>query len=122
MRTGAQVVVPDVVSSEIFAGQTSKAVILEEGIRGVIATPLKSSKGNVLGVVTIHFRALHQPTERELRLLDLLASQAADYLERKRAEETEKTLLQELAKAEEGCDPRERAVTGIGGVAGSIFP
>lgn len=125
MRSGTQVVVPDVVTSEIFAGQASKAIILEEGVRGVIATPLKSSKGNVLGVVTIHFRALHQPTERELRLLDLLARQAADYLERKRAEDTEKTLLQELAKAEEELRIRESElsrVQEIGGVAGFHIP
>jgi PAS domain S-box-containing protein len=125
LRTGTQVVVPDVVTSEIFTGQASKAVILKEGVRGVIATPLKSSKGNVLGVVTIHFRELHQPTERELRLLDLLARQAADYLERKRAEDTEKTLLQELAKAEEELRIRESElsrVQEIGGVAGFHIP
>ena len=125
MRTGTRVVVSDVVTSEIFAGESSKAVLLNEDVRGVIATPLKSSKGNVVGMVTTHFREPHQPTERELRLLDLLASQAADYLERKRAEDTEKTLLQELAKTEEELRIRESElsrVQEIGGVAGFHIP
>ena len=117
--------VEDVLTSEIFAGQDSKAALINEDIRAVIATPLKSSNGNVLGMVTTHFRRPHLPVERELRLLDLLARQAADYLERKRAEETERTLLQELADAEEELRTREAElsrVQEIGGVAGFNIP
>jgi PAS domain S-box-containing protein len=125
MRTGTQVVVEDVITSEIFAGHESKTALINEDIRAVIATPLKSSKGNVLGMVTTHFRKPHRPAERELRLLDLLARQAADYVERKRAEEIERTLLQDLAKAEEQLKARESElsrVQEIGGVAGFRIP
>jgi PAS domain S-box-containing protein len=125
MRTGTRVVVEDVLTSELFAGHESKIALINEDIRAVIATPLKSSNGNVLGIVTTHFRKPHQPVERELRLLDLLARQAADYLERKRAEETERTLLHELANAEEELKTREAElsrVQEIGGVAGFQIP
>lgn len=91
----------------------------------MIATPLKSSKGNVLGVFTTHFREPYQPAERELRLLDLPARQVADYLERKGAEETEKLLLQELANTESKLRNRETElsrVQAIGGVAGFHIP
>ena len=51
------------------------------------STPLVSRTGKVLGMFSTHYRRRHRPTERELRLLDLLARQAADLIERKRGEE-----------------------------------
>jgi len=47
-------------------------------------------------MISTHFSELHHPNERELRLLDILARQAADYLERKHAEEVEETLVREI--------------------------
>jgi PAS domain S-box-containing protein len=38
-------------------------------------------------MISTHFSAPHRPSERELRFVDLLARQAADYLERKRTAE-----------------------------------
>jgi signal transduction histidine kinase len=38
----------------------------------------------VLGVISTHWHAVHEPGERELRFLDLVARQAADLLERQR--------------------------------------
>jgi PAS domain S-box-containing protein len=96
MRSGERVVVEDVAASRIFVGQTSKDVLLDAGVRAVISTPLMRSAGNVLGMISTHFREPHQPCERELGLLDLLARQAADYLERKRAETIEETLVREI--------------------------
>jgi two-component sensor histidine kinase len=71
-------------------------VLIEVGVRAVISAPLMSSRGNLLGMISTHFREPHHPSERELRLLDILARQAADYLERKHAEEVEETLLREI--------------------------
>jgi two-component sensor histidine kinase len=47
-------------------------------------------------MLSTHFREPHAPQQRELQFLDLLARLAADYLERKRAKETEKLLLREV--------------------------
>jgi two-component system CheB/CheR fusion protein len=47
----------------------------------------------VLGVISTHFSDTRRPSEQELRLMDLLARQAADYLERKRVEEEREKLL-----------------------------
>ena len=96
MRSAGKVIVEDVTDSEIFAGQASQQVLIDAGVRAVLSVPLKSSAENLLGMISVHFRAPHRPDERNLRLLDLLARQTADYLERKRAEETEKTLIREL--------------------------
>jgi two-component sensor histidine kinase len=47
-------------------------------------------------MISTHFSEPHRPDERELRLMDLLARRTADYLERKRAEEIENTLVREI--------------------------
>jgi two-component sensor histidine kinase/CHASE1-domain containing sensor protein len=96
MHSCERVIVEDVMTSDIFSGQPSQQVLIDAGVLAVISTPLKSSRENLLGMVSTHFAEPHRPTERELNLLDLLARQTADYLERKRAEETEKTLIREV--------------------------
>ena len=55
--------------------------------RAVQSTPLVSRTGKVLGMFSTHYRRPRRPSERELQLLDLLARQAADLIERKRGEE-----------------------------------
>jgi PAS domain S-box-containing protein len=96
MRSGERVVVEDVTSCPLFIGQRSMNVLIDAGVRAVISTPLMSAAGNILGVISTHFREPHHPSARALGLMDLLARQAADYLERRRAKEIEETLVREL--------------------------
>jgi PAS domain S-box-containing protein len=96
VRTDERIVIEDVATSQTFIEQPLANALVDVGVRAVISTPLMSSSGNVLGVISTHFREPHRPTERELGLLDLLVRQAADYLERKRAEEIEETLVREI--------------------------
>jgi two-component sensor histidine kinase len=96
MRSGERVVVEDVTTSEIFVGKPSMNVVVRAGVRAVTSTLLMSSAGNLLGMISTHFREPHHPSERELGFMDLLARQAADYLERKRAEEIEETRVREI--------------------------
>ena len=96
METKGQVIVEDVLHSEIFVGQQSQEVLIGAGVRAVISTPLMSSNGTLMGMISTHYGNPHRPTDREVHLLELLARQAADYLERKRAERTEKMLAEEL--------------------------
>jgi len=51
MRSGERVIVEDVRGSEIFAGQPSKDVLIDAGVRAVISTPLIASSGNLLGKI-----------------------------------------------------------------------
>jgi two-component sensor histidine kinase len=95
-HTARRVVVEDVTKSEIFAGQPSLNVMLEAGARAVISTPLTGSSRKVTGMISVHFGRPHRPSEHQLHALDLLAAQTADYLERKRSEETEALLVREL--------------------------
>jgi PAS domain S-box-containing protein len=87
LATRERVIIEDVLESEIFAGTPGLQVVLDAGVRAVQSTPLISSSGKVLGMITTHYSAPHRPREREVRLMDLLARLAADYLERKQAEE-----------------------------------
>nr|WP_250883645.1 MULTISPECIES: GAF domain-containing protein [unclassified Pseudomonas] len=48
------------------------------GIRSAQTTPLRSRDGRLLGMICTHWSTPHQPSERDLRLLDILARQAAD--------------------------------------------
>jgi GAF domain-containing protein len=85
LRSSERVIVQDVRESKLFAGQPSKDVLIDAGVRGVTATPLIASTGNLLGMISMHFATPHRPSERELNLIDILARQTADYLEGKRA-------------------------------------
>jgi PAS domain S-box-containing protein len=87
MALRQRTVVANVSVSPIFAAQTALDVLLGEGVCAVQSTPLLSSTGSMLGMVSTHFAQEHQPDDRVLRLMDLLARQAADYLERHHTEQ-----------------------------------
>jgi GAF domain-containing protein len=96
MRAGGRTIVEDVTKSEVFRGQPSLQILLDAGVRAVQSTALVSSAGTLLGMLSTHWREPHRPTQRVLHLLDLLARQLADFLERKAAEETRRLLIDEL--------------------------
>jgi PAS domain S-box-containing protein len=93
VETQQRVIVEDVRQSALFVGTPSFAALTNAGVRAVQSTPLVSSAGNSLGVISTHFATTRRPTEQEMRLMDLLARQAADYLERKRVEQEREELL-----------------------------
>lgn len=87
LQKADRVIVEDVVDSPVFAGTPALDAMLAAGARAVQSTPLVSRTAKVLGIFSTHYRGPRGPGERELRLLDLLARQAADLIERKRSEE-----------------------------------
>jgi two-component sensor histidine kinase len=96
MATNEQVIVDDVLTSKIFVDQPAQKVLLEAEVQAVISTPLSSSKGNLLGVISTHFSRPGLPSERQLRLTNILARQAADYLEHKQSDQIQQTIVLEL--------------------------
>jgi PAS domain S-box-containing protein len=106
---GERIVVEDVTTSDIFAGHTSQKVLLDAGVRSVQSTPFISSKGKILGMLSTHHSRPGRPTDRECRLLDVLARQAADYVERKRAEEQREELLRGAERSREEAEAANRA-------------
>ena len=94
MESHQRVVVEDITESEIYAGKPSLSMMLHADVRAVQSVPLLSSSGNLLGTISTHFSEPHRPSEQELRLMDLLARQTADYLERKQVEGEREHLLE----------------------------
>jgi PAS domain S-box-containing protein len=79
-----RVIVEDVQSDAGFAHRDQAAAA---GFRAVQSTPLLSRGGEPLGMISTHFLLPHRPSEEELRLTDFYARQAADLIERKRADD-----------------------------------
>ena len=88
LRTGRRSVAPNVETSDVIVGTPDLGAYLQCGIHAVQSTPLASRSGEMLGVISTHWRKTYQPSEHELQLLDVLARQAADLIERSRAEES----------------------------------
>jgi PAS domain S-box-containing protein len=83
-----RIIVEDVLQSPIFIGTPALDAMLAAGARAVQSTPLIGRSGTLLGMFSTHYRTPRSPGDRELRMLDLLARQAADLIERTQAEES----------------------------------
>jgi PAS domain S-box-containing protein len=86
LSAGCRVVVPDTETSRFMAGTADLDAYRRSDIRAVQSTPLIARTGQLLGMISTHWREPHQPTERALRLFDVLARQLADLIERTQAE------------------------------------
>lgn len=86
LERGERVVVEDVEQDPIFAGTPALEVQLKAGVRSVQSTPLISLSGKPLGMFSTHYRTPRRPSRHELRLLDLLARQTADIIDRERSQ------------------------------------
>jgi GAF domain-containing protein len=82
---GRRIIVPDTEACDFF-GAGDLDAFRRSNIRAVQSTPLVSRSGQLLGMISTHWREPHRPAERALRALDVLARQAADFIERNEAE------------------------------------
>jgi two-component sensor histidine kinase len=96
LKTGERCIAPDVEACEFMAGTADLDTYRGVGIASVQSTPLLSRSGQLVGMISNHWRQPHQPSERALTLLDVLARQAADLIERKQAEDRQALLVSEL--------------------------
>ena len=86
--TGQRVIAPDVERDGFMVGTDDLATYLQIGIHAFQTTPLISRTGRIVGMISTHWCKSHQPSERDLRLFDVLARQAADLIERRQAEKS----------------------------------
>ncbi len=82
-----RIVVPDVEICDFMAGSADLDSYRLSNIRAVQSTPLVSRSGQMVGMISTHWREPHHPPEHALQLLDVLARQAADLIERTQREE-----------------------------------
>ena len=85
LRQGGRVVIEDVAGSEIY-DEAARKTMLDAQALGVQSTPLVTRSGEILGMFSTHYARAGAIPERDLRWLDLLARQAADLIERRRAD------------------------------------
>ncbi|HEU4551491.1 MAG TPA: PAS domain S-box protein, partial [Chitinophaga sp.] len=78
-----QQVIKDIEAGSAGLGKEDLKHYRRLGFHTVQATPLISRKGKLVGVISSHWRAHYKPTETVQRLLDVVARQAADLMERK---------------------------------------
>jgi PAS domain S-box-containing protein len=108
MAAGERFFVEDVAMTRAFGAETVDA-LLEAGVRAFQSTPLVSSAGTALGMISTHFGRPHRPDARQCRLLDVLARQAADYIERKNNEEQREELLHAADRSRREAEDANRA-------------
>ena len=105
LSAGRRVVVPDIECSDAMAGSPDLDVSRRAGIRAMHSTPLISRAGRLLGMISTHWQKPHSPTEHELRVLDVLARQAADLIERVEVETTLRESEQRLRGSPPSSNP-----------------
>jgi PAS domain S-box-containing protein len=103
LATGKRVLAADVEKADYMAGSADLTTYRNVGIRAVQSTPLFSRRGKLVGMISTHWKDVHELSERDLRFFDILARLAADLIERKtdddelrRREERARTLTQLL--------------------------
>jgi PAS domain S-box-containing protein len=85
LRRGRRVLAPNIENCEFLCAD-GLAAYRGAGIASMQSTPLLARSGELVGMISTHWRTPHEPTEREFRLFDILARQAADLIEERRAE------------------------------------
>jgi GAF domain-containing protein len=83
LRNRQAIVIDVIMVDEGFS--PCRQVVSHAGVRAVQSTPILSSSGALLGIISTHFAAPHRPTKIELRELQHAAHLAADALIRVKA-------------------------------------
>ena len=82
LNENRRVVITDIGKSAELASDDILRAFLQMGIHAAQNTPLVSRSGKQVGMLSTQWRAPHTPRERELHMLDILARQAADLIDR----------------------------------------
>jgi PAS domain S-box-containing protein len=102
LRHGHRIIIEDVeldLECEKF-----RPIARAAGYRAVVVTPLIGAGGTRLGVVSAYFSAVHRPTGRELRRLDLYLRQASDFIQRCQMEDALRHTQEALLEADHRKD------------------
>jgi PAS domain S-box-containing protein len=90
-RDRQRIIVEDVTTFTGLADTEEGALWLACGVLAAQSTPLISRQGEYVGVLSTQYRQPHRPSEDELKMIDLLAWTAAEFITRHRADEALRT-------------------------------
>ncbi|MGG6296818.1 chemotaxis protein CheB [Leptolyngbya sp. AN02str] len=77
-----------------------RSIAATAGVRALQSTPLINRRGEILGVLSTYFQEPHRPSERELRMLDLYARQASEFIDLIRVEREQQMLVEHARAAQ----------------------
>ena len=95
-----RVIVHDFETCTFIAGTPDGDAFHKAGVRSAQSTPLLTRNGRLVGMITTHCTYCCEPNERDLRLLDIVARQAADLIERNMATESLQRQAADLVEAD----------------------
>jgi two-component system CheB/CheR fusion protein len=98
LQSGQLVIIEDVQTDPEFAPH--RPIAATAGYRAVQSTPLMGTQGQILGILSTHFRQPHRPSERELRILDLYARMLSAVISLVQAQREGQILLDQARVAE----------------------
>jgi PAS domain S-box-containing protein len=75
-------IIEEVATFPALLNTEDRRVALADGVCATQSTPMISRKGDLVGVLSTQFRHPHRPSERVLKLIDMLAWTAADFVDR----------------------------------------
>jgi PAS domain S-box-containing protein len=104
LRSAERMVIENVETHALFT--PFRPLARAAGFCALQSTPIMNREGVPIGTLATHFRPAHKPADQDLRLLDLYVQQAADIIERHRAEDA-------LRESEERLRLAQRR-TGVG--------
>lgn len=87
MHRRQRVIAHDIANTAFMADTEDQRQLLAAGVLAAQSTPLLSRRGELVGMISTQWKQCHTPSERDLRLLDILARLAADLIERKTQDE-----------------------------------
>ncbi|HET8666927.1 MAG TPA: PAS domain S-box protein [Terriglobales bacterium] len=117
MQLRERVIVEDVETDPEYAPH--RHIAASAGFRAVQSTPLFSRGGELLGMLSTHFRKSHRPSQRDLRFTDLYARYAAEIIERRQLE-TARRQVEEALQITSAQLARVSRVSSMGELAASI--
>jgi GAF domain-containing protein len=103
LRQRRAIVIKDLMSDRDFT--PCRLIAERAGFRSVQSTPIISSGGAFLGILSTHFQFTHQPTECEMHAIRLLADATANAIIARRA----RLRVEHSADRLTGCIERTRA-------------
>ncbi len=100
LKLSARVTASDFETCDFIAGSEDAAAFRKAGVRSAQSTPLLTREGRLVGMITTHWTREYEPRERDLRLLDIVARQAADLIERSISAEALRNQTERLVEAD----------------------
>jgi len=112
LRSRGTIVIDDIMIDRDFSPY--RDIARRAGIRAIQSTPLVSSSGAMVGVVSNHFAAVQRPTELQRRELEKAAELAANAIIRLQAKDHEQLIessLELLERSYRAIDDAERLLS-----------